>query len=164
MCQRAQRLLGDRPRLDRRRQRRFDQAEPVLSGDRTPAIPAQHRGSVEQHDPLRLRLGGGLQEHLGAGAHCRQRVAGAFLQRPGRDPLRQLDLDPLVDRGEQLALVVEVVVEGAAGDAGGAHDLLRADPGVAALGKQRACRRDQCLAGRLRALSLGPFDIHTVCM
>ena len=55
----------------------------------------------------------------------------------------ELDLDLLVDRLEELALAVEVVVEGAAGDAGGADDLLGADAGVAALGEERPGGGDQ---------------------
>ena len=118
----------DRPRLDRRPQGRLDQAEAVRGGDLAPAIPAQHRRPVEQDDPLRLRLGAGREEHLRAGPHRLQRRGRVGRQGARGDPLGQLDLDPLVDRLEELALAVEVVVEGAAGDAGGAHDLLGADP------------------------------------
>ena len=58
-----------------------------------------------------------------------------------------------------------MVVEGAAGDAGGADDLLGADAGVAALGEEAAGGGHQRAAGRLGALGLGsPFYIHTVCM
>ena len=63
-------------------------------------------------------------------------AAGAGVQRPGRDPLGQLRLDLLVDGLEELALAVEVVVEGAARDPGRAHDLLGAD-----LRRSRARRR-----------------------
>ena len=55
----------------------------------------------------------------------------------------ELGLDPFVDGLEELALAVEVVVERTAGDAGRADDLLGADPGVAALGEERASRLDQ---------------------
>ena len=48
-------------------------------------------------------------------------------QGPAGDPLGELGLDLLVDRLEELALAAEVVVEGAAGDARGADDLLGAD-------------------------------------
>ena len=54
---------------------------------------------------------------------------------------RHLLLDLLGDRAEQVLLAAEVVVERAAGHARAAHDLLRADVGVAALREQLARRR-----------------------
>jgi len=164
MGERPDGLLGDRAGLDRRLQGRLDQAEAVLGGDLPPAVPAEHRGPVEQDDPLRLRLRGRLQEHLRTGPHRIERRGGPRVERAGGDPLRELDLDPLVDGLEKVALAAEMVVERAAGDAGRADDLLGADGGVAALGEERSRRFDQRIARRLRALGLGSFDIHTVCM
>ena len=63
--------------------------------------------------------------------------------------LEALDLDLHVDGLEELALAVEVVVEGPPGDARGADDLLGADRRVAALGEERSRGLDQ---GRPRRL------------
>ena len=127
----------------------------MLGADLPPAVPAQHRGPVEEDDLLHLRNRAGLQEHLRPGPHRVKRRRGAGFQSPGGDALGELYLDLHVDRLEQLALALEVVVEGAAGDARGTDDLLGADPRVAAHGEQRPRGGDQGAPGRLRALGLG---------
>jgi hypothetical protein len=55
---------------------------------------------------------------------------------------------------QEIALVVEVVVERAAGDVGRAHDLLGRDAGVPALREQLARGREQPRARRLGTLRL----------
>jgi hypothetical protein len=158
------RLLGNRTGIDGGLQRPFDQAEAVLGRDLPPAVPTEHRGSVEQNNSLCLRLGAGLQEHLRPGPHRSQRGLRRRGERAGGDSLSQLGLDLLVYGLEEISLAVEVVVQRSSGDAGGADDLFRADAGVTVCGKKRARRVDQRRSGRLRSLRLGPFDIHTVCM
>ncbi len=84
-------------------------------------------------------------------------------------PLREVDLDRLEHRGEQVGLVGELVVQGTAGDAGGLGDALGADLGVAVLGEQLAGRGDEGGAGGGRAVGLGApghrhVDIHAVGM
>ena len=83
--------------------------------------------------------------------------------------LREVDLDRLEHRGEQVGLVGELVVQGAAGDAGGLGDLLGPDVGVAVLGEQLAGGGDEGGAGGGRAVGLGApghghLDIHAVGM
>ena len=56
----------DRARVHRRAERGLDQAEAVVGGDLAPALPAEHRRGVEQHDALDLGLEAGVEEHLGA--------------------------------------------------------------------------------------------------
>jgi hypothetical protein len=68
----------------------------------------------------------------------------------GGDPLHQLLLDPLVDRPEEVALVLEMVVEGATRDPCAGDDLLGPDPGVAARGEELEARPNESLAGRPR--------------
>jgi hypothetical protein len=95
-----------------------------------------------------------VEEHLGSG---RERLEHARPRRGARgDLVRDLRLELLVYSAQQVALAVEVVVERAAGDAGGADDLLGTDAGVAALGEQRPRRLDEGGPGCLRALILGP--------
>ena len=50
----------------------------------------------------------------------------------------ELDLDRLEDGAEEVLLVLEVVVEGAAGHAGFADEVLGGRVGVAALGEEAA--------------------------
>ncbi len=60
-----------------------------------------------------------------------------------------------------------MVVEGSAGDAGGANDLLGGDVGVAALAEEAARGGDQGCAGRLGTFGLTAscwIYIHAVCM
>ena len=83
--------------------------------------------------------------------------------------LREVDLDRLEHRREQVGLVGELVVEGAAGDAGGLGDPFGPDVGVAVLGEQPAGGGDEGGPGGGRAIGLGApghghLDIHAVGM
>src|SRR5262249_26254154 len=140
-------------------------------------------------DPLQLGLGALVEEGLDPGPHRFQRALQLGAEDDPRDPLGRLRLEPFVDRLQQLCLTsAEVVVEGAPGKAGGADDLLGADPVVAVFGEQPRGGGDQGAAGsggprrlaapRLRALpARAPTPtptlrsgnritmyIHTVCM
>ena len=90
----------------------------------------------------------------GADAQHGERIA--WRSRSHRGPggaLGHLGLDLLEDRGEQLALVGELVVERAARDAGRAHDLLGADARVTRARRKSDGRRPERRAGGLgRAL------------
>ena len=78
----------------------------------------------------------------------------------------RLGLDLLEDRLEQLLLAAELVVERAARDAGGAHDLLGPDARVATRGEQLARGVDELGArgGRALVLLVGGLAFHTACM
>ena len=163
--QRRRGLGRDQPRVDPGLDRPGDEPEPVAQPDRPPALPAQDGGRVEQDDPLDLGLGADGQERAGAGAQRGDRV-GRAAERLGGDPLRRPRLDLLEDRLEQLLLVLELVVERAAGDARVADDLLGPDRRVAALAEEAAGGLEQRPAGDRRALDLlvGGLEIHTACM
>ena len=105
----------------------LDQAEPVAHADLAPAPPAEHRGAVEQHDALDLGLGARLEpaERRPTRSTASGSVAPEATAARG-GALGHLGLDLLEDRGEELPLVGELVVERAARDAGRAHDLLGA--------------------------------------
>ena len=77
---------------------------------------------------------------------------------PGR-ALGHLGLDLLEDRGEELALVGELVVEGAPGDPGRAHDLLGAHGGEAPLGEEGTGGRHERGAPR-QPLSGQRMELH----
>src|SRR5262249_27088846 len=112
--------------------------------------------------------------------HRLQRALQLGAEDDAGDPLGHLALELLVDGVEQLGLAAEVVVEGAAGDAGGADDLLGADRVVAALGKQATSGGHEGRARRFGSFRLsatsvaGPPPagivriirgyIHAVCM
>jgi len=164
--QRRHRLARDRAGVHPGLQRASDEAEGVAQPDLPPALPAQDGGRVEQDDALDRRLGADGQERAGAGAQRAERVGGAVLQRALRDLLRRLGLDLLEDRLEQLLLAAELVVERAARDAGGAHDLLGPDARVATRGEQLARGVDELGArgGRALVLLVGGLAFHTACM
>jgi hypothetical protein len=130
----------------------LDQAESVAGSDLAPLLPTEHRRGVEEDDPLDLRFEAGVEEHLGARVQRLERAGagGHGSHQPGRE----LGLDLLVGGAQEAALVLEVVVEGAAGDAGSADDLLGADRGIATLGEQVPSGGDQRFPGGLRARSL----------
>ena len=65
----------------------------------------------------------------------------------GHEPPHHVLLDRLQDGGEERGLVVELVVQRAAGDAGGTGDPLRADVGEAVLGEERAGGVDEQTTG-----------------
>ena len=149
------RQLADLPRLDRRRQAGFDQAEPVGGADLAPAVPAEHRRGVVEGDLAQLGLGALVEEGLDPGLHRLDRAVQVGVEDDVGDPFGRLRLEPFVDRLQELGLAAEVVVERTAGDAGLAHDLLGRDSVVAPLGEEPAGSGDQRVASRLRALGLG---------
>ena len=122
-----------------------DQPEAVALVDLAPLLPAQHGRGVEQGDAHDGRVGAGVEEGAHAGHHQLPRVVDAA--DAGADVGDQRLLELLVDGAEEVALVGEVVVERAAGDAGPGHDLLGADARVAALGEQLAAGAQQRVAG-----------------
>ncbi len=111
---------------------------------------------------------GSAQTARKAWAPARSAASGsvAAAERALGDALRRLGLDLLEDRLEELLLVAELVIEGAARHAGRADDLLGADRAVAALREQGASGAQQPVARRARALFLlvGGLDFHTDCM
>ena len=107
---------------------------------------------------MRRTSGSALASSQAVGAGGERRPA----DRPSRhrrhdvdQALREIDLDRLEHRREEVGLVGELVVQGAAGDAGGLGDLLGADVGVAVLGEQPAGGGDERGAGGGRAVGLG---------
>ena len=104
----------------------------------------------------------------GAGAEARRRGSVAAARAPAAIRSRDLALDLLEDRVEQLAACrANWWYSAPARHAGGADDLLGADVGVAALGEQLPGGGDQRAAGRGRALGLGAGGlayIQAVCM
>src|SRR5205823_6265948 len=64
--ERADRLGLDLPGLDRRLQGGLDEAEAEAQADLPPALPAEHRGRVEQRDALHRGVLTGVEEGLGA--------------------------------------------------------------------------------------------------
>ena len=101
--------LGDLAGLDRRADDGFDHAESVALGDLAPALPAEHRRTVDQHDALHLRRAAGLEEEPHPGTQLGER-AGEVAERCG-DAFGQLLLDLFVDGEEQVLLAGELVVE-----------------------------------------------------
>src|SRR6516162_3959293 len=101
-------LGNDRAGVHRRLQRELDQAEAVAAGQVPPRLPAEHRGGVEQGDPLDLGLGAGVEEQARADPQARQRVRRGF-GRTGRDPFCDLGLDLFGYGGEKVGLVAELV-------------------------------------------------------
>jgi hypothetical protein len=119
-------------------------------------------------DLAQLRFRALVQESLHPRLHRLQRAVQIGAEDDPGNPLRRFGLNPFVDRLEQARLVSELVVEGAAGNSGGAHDLLGADVLVAPLGEERAGGGDQGLTSGLRALGLSSAGfwiyIHAVCI
>ena len=140
------------PGVDRLLQLVLDEAEGVAHADLAPGRPAEDRRAVEQHDALDLGLAARLEPAEGADAQHGERIAGARGDGGPGGALGHLGLDLLEDRGEQLALVGELVVERAARDAGRAHDLLGADAGVPALGEERPGGGDRARRGWPRSV------------
>ena len=117
-----------------------------------PCLPAEHRGPVEQHDPLHVGLGAGVEEGVAAHGEVLGRIG---LGHRGLDELvGEVALNALEGGAEQVGLVLEVVVQGAAGDPRAPHDLLDADRRVAAPGEQRPRRRHERGARGLGVLRL----------
>ncbi len=121
----------------------------MAHADLPPALPAEHGRAVEEHDAADLGLDAGVEPGIGAGDEQGERIVSR-----GRGTAStaggQVELDRLQHGGEQVGLVGELVVQGAAGDAGGLGDALGADVGVAVLGEQPAGGRDN--AARVAAV------------
>src|SRR5262249_56959977 len=99
----------------------------------------QYRRGVQQDDTLDRRLQASVEERLAA---YREPLPGAELGRAdgGAHALDQLPFRGGKHRLKQLRFVAEMVVEGAAGDAGALHDVFSGRAGVALLGEERAGR------------------------
>ena len=117
-----------------------------------PALPAEHRRRVEEHDPLHVLVQAGVEE--GHAARLEVHLDPLLGGRSGPDARRQLALHVLVDSLEDVALALVVVVEGPARDVGGLHDLLDRDARVALAREQVARDADQLAARGLRLLGL----------
>ena len=114
----------------------------MAHADLPPALPTEDRGAVEEHDAPHLGLAAGVEPGVGAGDERRERIVGR--RDDGVDQSAgEVDLDGLDHRGEQVGLVGELVVEGAARDTGGVGDALGADLRVPVLGEQRPGGGDQ---------------------
>ena len=172
--ERPHRLLGDLSGLDRGRQHALRQPHPVAPADLTPALPAEHRRRVDEHDLGDLRIDRRVEHHLEPDLQRRQRGRHPAAGDLTGDHVQKILLDGLEDRREEALLAIEVVVQRAARDARGADDLLGADRGVAALREQRARGADERGARRLAPLGLGALcrflshrcftNISRVCM
>ena len=130
-----------------------DLPEPVALRELAPHVARQHRGRVEQHDAAHLRRRRGVEERRRAPAQLLHRVVGRH--RGGHRGRRELALDLLVDRPEQLFLGREVVVERAACHAGALDDVLPPGRGEAPFREQRPGGGEQRGPGLLPALGLG---------
>ena len=137
----------------------------MAHADLAPALPAQHRGCVQQHDPLHLGLGAGVQPGARAGAQPLDRVGRAGRRHHFADAHADVLLDRLEHGGEQLGLVGELVVQGAARHARRAHDRLGAHAAEPVLGEQGPRGVDQRGARGGGAVELGAaVDVHTDSM
>ena len=152
----------DRARVHRRLQRHLHEPGPVALADLAPALPSEDGRGVEQRDLLHRRIDAGVEE----GARSQpQRLHGVGGGRSdGAEVLRELRLQLLEDGDEEVLLAAEVVVERAAGHAGGADDLLGAHCAVAALGEELARCGDEGRTGRGGLLGLPAGCTHTGCM
>jgi hypothetical protein len=108
-----------------------------------PGVGAEYARPVDQDDALEVAADADVEE----GAHAvpdvvegRGGLGGELLV---DEPLGHVARGLGHDRAEQVGLVAEVVVEGAAGDPGLGHDLLGAGAVEAVGGEQAAGRRDQ---------------------
>ncbi len=175
---RLHRQRADLPRLDRRRQARFDQAEAV-GRPRSPAsdpsrAPRVRRAGRSDAAPARRTRRGRPRRPPSSPASGECRLGA---EDDPRHPFGRFRLELLVGGFEQARLAAEVVVERAAGDPGGADDLLGADRVVAARGEEPAGGGDQRgprrlgplrLRATLDARDLGILDVlyllHPYCM
>jgi hypothetical protein len=154
-----------------------DQAEPVAGVDLPPLLPAEHGWSVQQRDAHHGGVGAGVEEGAHAGDDQLPRILDPGDARA--DVGHQSPLELLVDGAEEVALVGEVVVEGAPGDTGTGDDLLGADAGKAALGEELTADPQKRVAGGVSARRASPLGLrgrplalraaplppgHTVCM
>ena len=165
-------LRHDGSGLDRRLQPELHQAETVLVGQVPPRLPAEHGRGVEEDDPLDLGRCADVEEQPGTRAQRSHRVGRRLGSGRARDPLCDLRLDLFRHGGEQVGLVAELVVQGAASHPGSPDDLLRAHLRKTARAEQRTRCGHQPPPGRLGAqIVLGPghppaasLAIRTVCM
>ena len=97
-------------------------AHAVRGVELAPAMPAQHRRGVDQIDAPDRGIEAGVEEAFAALDQRLQRIGGRFGIRVdgARNALRHL----LEHRLEEIALVIEVIVERAARHLGTPHDLL----------------------------------------
>ena len=117
-------------------QHRLDDPEPVLHADLAPAVPAEHRGRVDEHDPLHRRRRALLQEQSGADAHRLQLRGGVRRGDARHDRGDHIAFDVFVDGVEQARLVAELVIQRAPRDAGGVDDRLGRHGGESVGGEQ----------------------------
>src|SRR6185312_14642438 len=139
-------------------QRHRHESEPMLRVDFAPLGPAEHRRRVEVRYADDGRVLAGVEERAHASRERFPRVGAA--RGPRDDRAEHLVCELSMDGAEEVSLVAEVVVERAARHVGRAHDLLRADVGVAARGEQLP-RDAQQLGARGGSLLL---PLHTICM
>ena len=153
--ERAGRLLGELPGVDRGAQHRLGEAEPVAQRHVAEAVPAEHDRAVEQQDLPDLGLLAGLEPAVDRGVQRGGRVAGAAGDDVLAEPRGHVGLDRLGDGEEQRRLVGELVVHRAARDARRGGDLGRPDVGVAALPPTAAARRRRARRGWRRSARSG---------
>ena len=142
-----------------RLQGELHETQPVGLVDLPPALPPQHAGPLQQGDATDGGVETGVEESRGASSQHLQRV-GRCLQR-AHQLLDQALLDVLVDGLEQVALVAEVVIQSAPGQARRAHQFFRRGVGEAPLGEQDATRGDEGGPGPFRLLR---FGWHAYCL
>ena len=160
--ERADGLAGEQPRIEQRLDGQLDQAEAVARPiSRQRSHPSAAGASIST-----IRCTSGSAQRP-ASRRCRRaaRATGssAPAEQAGGEPLGDLRLDLLEDRGEQVLLAGELVVERAAGHPGGPGDLVGADRGVALLGEQRTRGGDERRSGRSPSVGLGALAFHTPC-
>ncbi len=160
MRQRAHVLASQRARVHRSLQPGGDEPEAVAGVDLTPLGPAEHGRGVEQGDLREGGVGAGVEEAAHARDQQLERIRDVSRIHVGGDRGHHLGLELLVDRAEQVALVLEVVIERAAGHLCAAHDLLGADRGVSTFGEQRPRGGQERGARRLRSPSPLAARLH----
>jgi hypothetical protein len=135
----------------------------VLGADLAPLRPAEDRGCIDQSDLDRGGILADVQEQPDPNPERLDRILGAGFRGLRHDVVRDLALHLAEDRAEEVALVAEVVVEGAAGDARTLDELLGADGRVAALREQFPSRGEE--SGPRGLPSRGTMlRFHTDCL
>ena len=128
MRQRSDRLPCQGSRVHERFE---DVSEVPLRGglvERTPLVPAEHRGTIDQHDLLNLGIGADVKESVAARDELIPQVV-VCLGRLG-DTLPDFLLHLGQDRAKDIGLVGEVVIQGAFGDPSRANELRQTHMGV----------------------------------
>ena len=129
------------------------ETEPVALRDLVLHFGGEHRGSVEEHDAPHLRRRRRVEEGERAESQAVDRIVA-----PGRrddDRLRQIALDLFVDRGEEVFLRREVVVERAPGETRPLDDLLTTGARESPFAEQGPARGDEGGARLRPPLRLG---------